>query len=29
MFEWFGEDSTDRSLRELEDAGVHAMGRRS
>ncbi len=29
MFEWFGEDSTDRSLRELEAAGVHAMGRRS
>ena len=29
MFEWFGEDSTERSLRELEDAGVHAMGRRS
>jgi hypothetical protein len=29
MFEWFGEDSTDRSVRELEDAGVHAMGRRS
>jgi dihydrofolate reductase len=29
MFEWFGEDSTGRSLRELEAAGVHAMGRRS
>ena len=29
MFEWFGEDSTERSLRELADAGVHAMGRRS
>src|SRR5947208_14306366 len=29
MFEWFGEDSPQRSLRELEDAGVHAMGRRS
>ena len=29
MFEWFGEDSTERSLRELEGAGVHAMGRRS
>jgi dihydrofolate reductase len=29
MFEWFGEDSTERSLRELEDAGIHAMGRRS
>jgi dihydrofolate reductase len=29
MFEWFGDDSTERSLRELEQAGVHAMGRRS
>jgi len=29
MFEWFGDDSTERSLRELEEAGVHAMGRRS
>ena len=29
MFEWFGEDSTERSLRELQDADVHAMGRRS
>jgi dihydrofolate reductase len=29
MFEWFGEDSTQRSLRALEQAGVHAMGRRS
>jgi dihydrofolate reductase len=29
MFEWFGENSTERSLRELEAAGVHAMGRRS
>ena len=29
MFEWFGEDSTERSLGELEAAGVHAMGRRS
>lgn len=27
MFDWFSEDSTERSLRELEDAGVHAMGR--
>jgi dihydrofolate reductase len=27
MFEWFGEDSTERSLRALDDAGVHAMGR--
>lgn len=29
MFEWFGEDSTERNLRALADAGVHAMGRRS
>jgi dihydrofolate reductase len=29
MFEWFGDDSSERSLRALEDAGVHAMGRRS
>ncbi|WP_354700830.1 putative protein YyaP [Paraconexibacter sp. AEG42_29] len=29
MFEWFGEDSGERSLRALEAAGVHAMGRRS
>ena len=29
MFEWFGEDSTERSLRALQEAGVHAMGRRS
>src|SRR6201990_101147 len=29
MFEWFGDDSTERSLRALEEAGVHAMGRRS
>src|SRR3954462_14171063 len=29
MFEWFGDDSTERSLRALEGAGVHAMGRRS
>jgi dihydrofolate reductase len=29
MFEWFGEDSGARSLRALEEAGVHAMGRRS
>ena len=29
MFEWFGEDSTERNLRALEQAGVHAMGRRS
>ena len=29
MFEWFDEDSTERNLRALEDAGLHAMGRRS
>jgi dihydrofolate reductase len=29
MFEWFGEDSSERSLRALHEAGVHAMGRRS
>jgi dihydrofolate reductase len=29
MFEWFDEESTARSLHELEEAGVHAMGRRS
>lgn len=29
MFEWFDEDSMTRNLRALEDAGVHAMGRRS
>jgi dihydrofolate reductase len=29
MFEWFGEDSGDWSRRALEQAGVHAMGRRS
>jgi dihydrofolate reductase len=29
MFEWFGEDSGERSLRALDEAGVHAMGRRS
>lgn len=29
MFEWFGEDSTETSLRALGEAGVHAMGRRS
>ena len=29
MFEWFGEDSTERNLRALEEAGVHGMGRRS
>jgi len=29
MFEWFGDDSSQRNLRALEEAGVHAMGRRS
>jgi dihydrofolate reductase len=29
MFEWFGDDSGERSLRALEEAGVHVMGRRS
>src|SRR3954462_2731292 len=29
MFEWFGDDSNERSLRALQEAGVHAMGRRS
>ena len=29
MFEWFDDDSNDRSLRALQEAGVHAMGRRS
>src|SRR5688572_11575852 len=29
MFEWFGDDSNERNLRALQDAGVHAMGRRS
>lgn len=29
MFEWFGHDSTERNLRALHEAGVHAMGRRS
>jgi dihydrofolate reductase len=29
MFEWFGEDSTRRTLLALEQAGVHAMGRHS
>jgi dihydrofolate reductase len=29
MFEWFGDDSNERSLRELQAAGVHVMGRRS
>ena len=29
MFEWFGDDSGAWNLRALEEAGVHAMGRRS
>lgn len=29
MFEWFGDDSSERNLRALQQAGVHAMGRRS
>jgi len=29
MFEWFGDDSNERSRRALAEAGVHAMGRRS
>src|SRR3954454_8897666 len=29
MFEWFGDDWNERSLRALQEAGVHAMGRRS
>jgi dihydrofolate reductase len=29
MFEWFGDDSSERSLQALHEAGVHAMGRRS
>ena len=29
MFEWFGGDSGEWNLRALEEAGVHAMGRRS
>jgi dihydrofolate reductase len=29
MFEWFGDDSAERNLRALQEAGVHAMGRRS
>jgi dihydrofolate reductase len=29
MFEWFGDDSNQRNLRALQEAGVHAMGRRS
>src|SRR3954471_1950635 len=29
MFEWFGDDSREWNIRALEEAGVHAMGRRS
>src|SRR5690348_15402075 len=29
MFEWFDGDSNDWSLRAIDEAGVHAMGRRS
>ncbi len=29
MFEWFGDDSGEWNRRALEEAGVHAMGRRS
>jgi dihydrofolate reductase len=29
MFEWFDDDSSERNLRALHEAGVHAMGRRS
>ncbi len=29
MFAWFGDDSSERSLRALQEAGVHVMGRRS
>src|SRR4051794_2437622 len=29
MFEWFGDDSAGWNLRALDEAGVHAMGRRS
>ena len=29
MFEWFDGESAERNLRALEEAGVHAMGRRS
>src|SRR6185312_15072734 len=29
MFEWFDDDSNERNLRVLQQAGVHAMGRRS
>lgn len=29
MFEWFDDDSRERNLRALDEAGVHVMGRRS
>src|SRR5215216_3941071 len=29
MFEWFGDDSGEWNRRALDEAGVHAMGRRS
>ena len=29
MFEWFDDESSQRNLRALEEAGVHGMGRRS
>ena len=29
MFEWFDDDSLTRNIRALQEAGVHAMGRRS
>ena len=29
MFEWFGDDSGEWNQRALDEAGVHAMGRRS
>jgi dihydrofolate reductase len=29
MFEWFGDDSRERNLAALEEAGVHVMGRHS
>jgi dihydrofolate reductase len=29
MFEWFSDDGREWTLRALEEAGVHAMGRRS
>jgi dihydrofolate reductase len=29
MFEWFDDESAERNVRALQEAGVHAMGRRS